>query len=215
MKETIRTASVLEIYNEAIDNLIEERKSLQIELASLQGTHFIKQNIRRIWNLFWKIVLTVLGVILIIFGLAVIITDIIFIFKLITSFSLSESQEYLFEGPLPVIGLISPFLGIKLIKKVFKSKNMDSETLNQILKIKKRLAEIEEEIDSRKQRKKSLLEAEEVIASKDLKTEKASIDDDNPTEKFDANKLSDKICPMCAETVKSAAKICRFCNHKF
>ena len=107
------------------------------------------------------------------------------------------------------------FLGIKLIKKIFKRKSINSETLNRISRIEKRLSEIKEEIDSRKQRKKSLLEAEEVIASKDLKTEKMSIDDDNPTEKFDANKLSDKICPMCAETVKLAAKVCRFCNHKF
>lgn len=26
---------------------------------------------------------------------------------------------------------------------------------------------------------------------------------------------SDKTCPMCAETVKSAARVCRFCGHRF
>lgn len=26
---------------------------------------------------------------------------------------------------------------------------------------------------------------------------------------------SEKVCPMCAETVRAEAKICRFCGHKF
>lgn len=29
------------------------------------------------------------------------------------------------------------------------------------------------------------------------------------------NKSDEKACPMCAETVKAAAKVCRFCGHSF
>jgi hypothetical protein len=30
-----------------------------------------------------------------------------------------------------------------------------------------------------------------------------------------AEVVAEKICPQCAERVKAAAKICRFCNHQF
>jgi len=43
MKETVRTASVLEIYNEALKNLSEEKKSLKIELTTLQGSDAVKR----------------------------------------------------------------------------------------------------------------------------------------------------------------------------
>jgi hypothetical protein len=29
------------------------------------------------------------------------------------------------------------------------------------------------------------------------------------------SKSATKTCPMCAEDVKNAAKVCRYCNHKF
>ena len=33
----------------------------------------------------------------------------------------------------------------------------------------------------------------------------------------DSTRMPDelKVCPMCAETVKAEARICRFCGHKF
>ena len=213
MKETVRTASVLEIYNEAIRTLTEEKRSLQIELKTLQGGDAAKQVAIR----GSRILLLVLGAII---QLASALLGSICVISAVSQLVLSEytltqgEAVFLFITLLICIGPF--FLGRMLFKKGRAIKDPQRVNEARISEIGTRLNEIAATINDRTIRKRSLLEAEEVIVSKDIKTEKATGAPEEKTKTFDASSDSnEKDCPMCAETVKEAARICRYCSYNF
>ena len=145
-------------------------------------------------------ILKIVGIVLVIFGAMI----------LLTSFSGNAPTPQFRIFMFIIFGLGPLGTGVMFIKKANKSKNDLSEFLNKI-------KEIDKEITSKRIKKKSLLEAEEVIVAKDIKAESSNLDKENLTEPYEKGKeiLDEKVCPMCAETVKYAAKICRYCSHKF
>lgn len=71
----------------------------------------------------------------------------------------------------------------------------------------RRLAEGERRIEQLKAEKRELLLSHEREIKADTAPMEPSVDLPEPDD--------EKECPQCAETVKSKAKICRFCRHEF
>jgi hypothetical protein len=208
MKETVRTASVMEIYNEAINALETEKRILQGQLTAENAKYTAKKGLYGTLHIVLKIVS---------------IASYLF-FGLLSSFGIGSLLVgdidnvnvaiflIIFCGTLFAIG----FFSWKKAKE-FKAYYQGTFEPPIIVELEGKIQEIKFQIEERKTRKKSMLEAEEVIISKDLVPEKETFADTHTlVERKQLPKEFDtKECPMCGEDVKFKAKICRFCNYDF
>ena len=104
--------------------------------------------------------------------------------------------------PTAIIGLLFIYLGTILSKRIYIGDRKKIEELQQLI------AQVESELKKYKNEMRSIILEQE----RDIKEEK----DENITDDFTFSESQDtKECPMCAETVKAKAKICRFCGYKF
>jgi hypothetical protein len=199
MKETIRTASVLEIYNQAIQEFQKQKKLLETELQIAK----VKKASSKVGYSFGKIFTSVILIVsyLMVFGS----------FKRL--FNSNEEMSDVLKSFIFFIitSVIVTYLAIRFGRNV--NNNNKARDLRIIL-ISSEIDKIDLEISERKMRIKSLLQAEEVIVAKDIKAAHQYAD----VELFSQDTVNlelEKVCPMCAETVKKAAKICRYCGNKF
>jgi hypothetical protein len=201
MKETIRTASLVEIYNSSIAELEKQKSELVQKLNLLSASN---------------IVASIVSMILYVFLLAV--TFIMFsigLAAILSFFSSSERNADYNQTPIFLLFLIFGGIALWGLISYAKYRNEKKEMIEEEKHLlNQKIDEIIQQISDKEIRKKSLLTAEEVIVAKDLKVVK----DITTTEKFSEETLSselEKVCPMCAETIKKAAKVCRYCGYKF
>jgi uncharacterized protein YeeX (DUF496 family) len=185
MKDTIRTASVIEIYNASKRELEKKRKEISYKLSKLKASSTRK--IIGVGMIYWFLGLFVGGVFV----------------------RLVDANE----GVAAVFSLISFGLGLWGMKAYSKS-SKSKKTIMEIAQLTNQLHDIESRIQENEVRVQSLLNAEEVIIAKDLKISSQNVETVTFSQETITTEL-EKVCPMCAETVKKAAKICRYCGYKF
>jgi hypothetical protein len=186
MKDTIRTASVIEIYNASKRELEKKRKEISYKLSKLKASSTRK--IIGAGMIYLTLGLFVLGGV---FGPLV-----------------NGNNGVAAVFSLIPVGLM--LWGMKAYSKSSKSK----KTIMEIAQLTNQLHDIESRIQENEVRVQSLLNAEEVIIAKDLKISSQNVETVTFSQETITTEL-EKVCPMCAETVKKAAKICRYCGYKF
>lgn len=213
----MRTASVLEIYNEAIrnylirdDELIRELRKLNFEKKSRVGA----DKIDSMGHGCIRVVLILL-LVLIAIGPFIILG------------SLLEEHYSLFKAGLVfIIAAAIAFFIIKISPRAIKSGNADYNarkefSFKKIKNLEKSIRYIMRERESIKKeiaicesKKSALLKAEEAMVDSDMEITSQDTETKPPSPQTGEADL-EKVCPMCAESVKKAAKICRYCGHKF
>ncbi|MBT4034194.1 MAG: hypothetical protein HOB84_01775 [Candidatus Marinimicrobia bacterium] len=178
MNKTVRTASVLEIYNEAIKEFVAERNALIVEKTKISA-----KKGGQLLRIISGIIAGLVGVILFVVGAA---SDLVFLLVFGMFFT--------------VFGIFIYFMG-----------DSGEKHAERIQEINLRTIEIANEIEDRKTKKKALLEAEE----EKIKLENQASGLEPQSVAIEESLSAEKVCPMCAETVKAAAKICRYCRHEF
>jgi len=175
MKETTRTASITEIYDDLLKNLHERKKRAE-------KNHKLLSARAGIGGCF-LVVLTIISILHLVVGIAM---------------SFDKKVENGSGKAIIIIGLVfcaGCALGFKGMKNLSKRKNLSANYLS----------ELNLQILSTSQKKSMYLKAEEHLLENEHN--ESSV----PTPVL----IEEKNCPMCAEIVKKAAKICRYCGHKF
>jgi hypothetical protein len=206
MKDTLRTASVTESYNEADDAIREKKAPLiarSIEIKKLRKDNDISHMASGASR--------IVGIVFLIgFSMAIVMIAALVIGDLMSSNDdKTPAIVSIFVGL--IVSIVIFIRGLKAIsKKNPKSKEDLSHLDNEEQGLAKQLQLLEHQQAELSAKKRALLLGEVSIANRDMKIVKKEQLEERPIEIHDT-----KVCPDCAEDVKILAKICRFCNHKF
>lgn len=113
------------------------------------------------------------------------------------------------SGVIPIFVILHALIGYLFFRKS-KNYEIDDSLIKEINDIEEYIARLEEEVSTLSQEKRDfLLSSERQIK---FMEEDSVIKEDFSLEAVNGDV---KECPMCAEMVKSRAKICRYCGYNF
>jgi len=180
----------------ALDALKEKIVLLEEDLSSAKQEYAVLRAKGGAWKVTWKIVdvAAMLGT-----AVGVVFAA----FSLFACFSL--------DGSFIIFVVAGVITAAGCAFTAMKAKILLAAATEPLSDLKKRIAELEADVAQAKDRKRKLLLQRSAAIEQEIDATEGPTGHQSPS----APASNDKECPMCAETVKAKAKICRFCRYEF
>jgi hypothetical protein len=207
MKDTLRTASISESYGEADREIREKRARLLARISEIKKERVLNE-VSATGRYFAKVVKAWFIAIICAIGTVGFLT--------LIGHALSTSTNDTAAGAGFLIGLFISFgyFFYATHKTFIDLKNSKAKDLSHLVveenEILVKLKNFDEEQRILDSKRRALLLGEVAIVNRDVNIVRQENNQVAPI-----NSADTKTCPSCAEEIKMAAKVCRYCSHKF